>query len=465
MDNETSARPPVHFDRNEWIANALKHHSDRDAEDNLATRPPDGEDVRMLSSTFAEVYFGAQVGVLVNHLDSVDWSDSDDNPPHGVRRATAEGSSTWGNFRLLPAELRSNHLISPAGYCLLPLAATEVYVSYVLVTPKLLLLSSTIVWDDQVSARLDDVLRNDAESRFEVMEDRIVQGSLDFAKRQAISAVREELRTAVFGWVQTSLGTGVLATRRHLKNPFCVLASMRSQPSLKQQQRFMNLLDLVPTSVAFEADADPRFYFIYPHSFNTSAAMWAFVQDSGDVENERTDQNVPYRLHNLVSPLTMVEAIRLSLVDLSIRTEAAGDLLDELSLEHGKDAEISNLRAIQLDLTISLTRFCDGVDELVSHHRLLWGEYPRMQVVDGSIMSDFVPTPVNQMEELSQLTLRIRNQERSLRELVSTTSSAIADRDMLRFTKELKTTTKWLVGLTGLSVAISITALVISAYH
>jgi hypothetical protein len=192
--------------------------------------------------------------------------------------------------------------------------------------------------------------------------------------------------------------------------------------------------------------------------------MWAFFRDreSQPAVDQLSSENLPYRFHELITPLTMVEAVRLSLVDLSIQTEVAGDSLDELSIERGQDAQIPKLRSIQLDLAVRLSRFCDGVDELATKHFLLWNEYPKMKVVDGSINPDYVPTPVNQKQALSELTEKIRSQEKSLRDLVSITSAAIVDRDMLAFTRDLKTLTKWLAVLTCLSIVISIIALVIS---
>jgi hypothetical protein len=466
MDEESSTGLPAKFNRDEWIANALKFHNDRDAADNAATRPPAGEEVRTLSATMADVFVGAQVDVLVKSLMSTDWSDPDENPAESIQRAIAERSPTWGNFRLLPIELRISPLHPTAGYCSLPNGVTEAYVSYVLVTPNLLLLTSTFVWDDYVSARLHDVLMADAESRFEVREDRIVQGSLEFVKRQAVAAVREDLRSTAFDWVENNFGAGAMATTKLLQNPFCVLVSVKSEITLRHGDNFMRILDVNLASVAFQTHLGPSVYFIYPHTYNASSAMWAFIkEDDSRLENGSKSGNIPYHFHSLVVPLTMVEAIRLYLVALSIRIEQAGDSLDELSLEHGQDAQIPKLRAIQLDLAVSLTRFCDGVDELVTRHFLLWNEYPKLKEVDGSLTPDYVPNPANQKVELSKLAEQIRNQEKSLRDLVSITSAAIVDRDMLRFTKDLRTLTKLLAGLTCLGIVISVVALVISAQH
>jgi len=465
MTNQCPDELSEPFDRTKWIEHSLKHHSDRDVIDNLATRPPEGEFVRTLSATIADVYMGAQVGVFHQHLKSVSWSDAEDNPLLTMNHAIDERITTWGNFRLLPIEAQSHFLYPPAGYCALPLGVTEIYVSYVLVTPKLVLLSSTFVWDDQISGVLQDALTTDVESRFDVLEDRIIEGSLDFAKRQAISKVRDNLRTTIFTWFKSHFGAGALATWEKLKNPFCVLASMHGEISFTREHRYMDLLDISPASIAFESEADPGLYVVYPRAFNTSSEMWAFIRDDGSrpAVDQRNGENIPYMFHELVAPLTMVEAVRLCLVDLSNRTELAGDSLDELSLERGRDAQIPKLRAIQLDLTVSLTRFCDGVDQLTTEHFLLWNEYPKMKVVKGSINSHFVPTPSNQKEALSQLTEQIRSQEKSLRDLVSITSAAIVDRDMLSFTRDLKTLTKWLAVLACLGIAISIVALVVSA--
>jgi len=120
-----------------------------------------------------------------------------------------------------------------------------------------------------MSGFLQDALMTDAKSRFEVMEDRIVQGSLDFAKRRVISNVREHLRTEIFAWVQSHYGAGSLARAKRLKNPFCVLASMHGEISFTHAPRYMRLLDINPVSIAFESDSDPGFYFVYPRTFNT----------------------------------------------------------------------------------------------------------------------------------------------------------------------------------------------------
>jgi len=464
VGNQSSDELSEPFDRDKWIAHSLKHRSDRDEIDNLATRPPEGEFVRTLSATIADVYVGAHVGAFSEHLANVGWSDPEDNPSLTINHAIEERITTWGNFRLLPIEAQSGPFYQPAGYCALPDGVSEIYVSYVLVTPKLVLLASTFVFHNLISDVLQDALRTDAESRFEVLEDRIVEGSLDFAKRQAISRVRESLRTAIFTWVQSHFGAGELATWKRLKNPFCVLASMHGEISFSHGHRYMNLLDICPVSIAFESDADPGLYVVYPRASNAPSEMWAFFRDreSQPAVGQLSSENLPYRFHELITPLTMVEAVRLSLVDLSIQTEVAGDSLDELSIERGQDAQIPKLRSIQLDLAVRLSRFCDGVDELATKHFLLWNEYPKMKVVDGSINSDYVPTPVNQKQALSELTEQIRSQEKSLRDLVSITSAAIVDRDMLAFTRDLKTLTKWLAVLTCLSIVISIIALVIS---
>lgn len=465
MENQSSDEFSAPFDRDKWIKNSLKHHSDRDVIENLATRPPEGEFVRTLSATIADVYVGAQVRAFREHLNNLEWSNPEDNPSLTINHAIDERNSTWGNFRLLPFEAQSSFYFPPAGYCALPHGVSEVYVSYVMVKPKLVLLSSTFILDSQVSSVLQDALMTDVESRFDVLENRIVEGSLDFVKRRAIRAVRESLRTAIFTWVQSHYGAGVLATRNRLKNPFCVLASMHGEISFTHGPRYMNLLDINPVSIAFESTTDPGLNVVYPRAFNTSSEMWAFFRESESLTavEQKSSERLTHEFHELVAPLTMVEAVRLSLEDLSIQTEMAGDSLDELNLERGQDAQIPKLRAIQLDLAVSLSRFCDGVDELVTNHFLLWNEYPKMKVVNDSISSDFVPTPENQKQALSQLTVQIRSQEKSLRDLVSVTSTAIVDRDMLGFTRDLKTLTKWLAVLTCLSVAISIIALVISA--
>ena len=464
MGNQSSDGFSEPFDRDKWIAHSLKHRSDRDEIDNLSTRPPEGEFVRTLSATIADVYMGAQVGAFGEHLANVGWSNPEDNPSLTINHAIDERTTTWGNFRLLPIEAQSGLFYQPAGYCALPDGVSEVYVSYVLVTPKLVLLASTFVCDNQISGVLQDALMTDAESRFEVLEDRIVQGSLDFAKRRAISSVRESLRTAIFTWVQSHYGAGALATWKRLKNPFCVLASMHGEISFAHGHRYMDLLDINPVSIAFESDADPGLFVVYPRTFNAPSEMWAFFHDRESLPavGQMSSENLPFRFHQLIAPLTMVEAVRLSLEDLSTQTEVAGDSLDEMSLERGQDAQIPTLRAIQLDLAVSLSRFCDGVDELATKHFLLWNEYPKMKVADGSINSAFAPTPVNQKQALSELTKQIRSQEKSLRDLVSITSAAIVDRDMLDLTRDLKTLTKWLAALTCLSIVVATIALVVS---
>jgi len=453
------------FDRDKWIAFSLEHHSDLDVIDNLATRPPDGEFVLTLCANVADAYVGSQVATFSEHLGNVNWSDPENNPPLAIQRAIDERNTSWGNFRLLPIGVRADPLYQPAGYCDLPQGVSEIYVSYVLVTPKLVLLSTTFVLDKLMSGFLQDALMTDAKSRFEVMEDRIVQGSLDFAKRRVISNGREHLRTEIFAWVQSHYGAGSLARAKRLKNPFCVLASMHGEISFTHAPRYMRLLDINPVSIAFESDSDPGFYFVYPRTFNTPSEMWAFTSDNEtqDVAGQKARENIPFKFHGLVAPITMVEAVRLGLDDLSIQTELAGDSLDDLSLERGQDAQIPQLRAIQLDLAVRLSRFCDGVDELATEHFLLWNEYPKLKAVGGSINSDFIPTPANQKQALSRLTEQVRSQERSLRNLVSITSAAIVDRDMVGITRNLKTLTKWLAFLTCLSVAISLVALVISA--
>jgi hypothetical protein len=173
----------------------------------------------------------------------------------------------------------------------------------------------------------------------------------------------------------------------------------------------------------------------------------------------------PNRFHGLISPLVMVEAVRLYLEDLRIQTESTGDSLDEISLQQGLDHQIPHLREIQLDLTVRLSRFCDGVDELVNNHFLLWNEYPALRPVDGTIDSGFAPTTANQKSALVDLNRRTRSQETSLRNLVSMTSAAIVDRDMLTFTRDLKNLTKWVLALTFVGILIAVIAVVVSVVH
>ena len=462
-DNSTSNA----FDRDLWIAHAYQHHKEGDANRNALTKPPLDERVTVLSAARADVYFGDNTRQFTGRLAEIDWSDSEDNPPLVIGRALHDRVPSWGTYRIFPIGCGDRLDYLTGGFADLPDGVSEVVTSYLVLPPNLILLNTTFELIEPLDSLIHEAISVDAESRFEVKAKRIVEGSLDFAKRNAVRKAREAINTSLEEWTGDHFGRGWIAGTEQLRTPYCLLTTVQCDLSLKASPPYLQLLDFVPISSIFELTNHPEHYVVFPHAVNTPSEMWGFARarETDSTAGPLSRENLPYTFHGAISPMMMTEAVRLVLFILGNRVDDANEALESVSLEGGQDSQLPQLRKLQLDLAIKLTRFCDYVDELTGRHFLLWSEYPTLSGVEGTLGLASVPSPQNQKEALVALTRQLRSQESSLRSLVEITSAAIVDRDTINLTKDVKRLTKWILGLTAATVAVSVAAVIISLWH
>ena len=223
--DETDSKPRTWSD--DFGEGMLALERRRDAEANIDTLPPVGEAVSFRSVTVAEIYAGQAIDSLTSALAAIEWTNFDEPLLDQIAEARRGFQYSRWVFWLIsdtsPSELGGY------GRTSLPSGIDRIYSDCYVLGPSIMAVVLTFVLADDEAKSLDAALRDDAESRLDLL------GPANFSvktvrdiKREQIRRIQDEVVRRCRSWLKDTMPGTLSATQEGTAlyfQDFCVRVS------------------------------------------------------------------------------------------------------------------------------------------------------------------------------------------------------------------------------------------------
>ena len=216
----------------------------RDAKANVDTRPPVGETVTFRSVTVAEIYAGQAVGSLTTALAAIEWTNFDE--PVLDRIAGARRGFQYFRWVFWLVSETSSGVLGGYGRTSLPSGIDRIYGDCYVLGPSIVAVVLTFVLADDEAKGLDAALRDNAESRLDLL------GPTNFSvktvrdiKREQVRRIQDEVVRRCRSWLKDTMPGTLSATQEGLGPPTCALISLAAGKLFDTDAEYMELLDLM----------------------------------------------------------------------------------------------------------------------------------------------------------------------------------------------------------------------------
>lgn len=472
---------------------ALELQRSKDAQENIDTRPPDGETVTFRSVTVADIYAGQAADSLVTALAAIDWNYSDESVGYKITEARKDYQDSRGFFWLL--EETSVYLLSQRGEIFdasdmshdfpgfgrtsLPSGIDYIVGEYYVVGPSTVAIVLTFVLVDDEARRLDAALREDAKptmgpySLAQVSNIRTVED----VKRERIRDIRAEVARRCLTWLKDKMPGTLSATEEGPGPPTCALVSLAAGKPFDSQAEYMALLGLTrasfrgyfagmtlrglrPTGSVEKFVSDDFLFLVRPSGRATDGGlMAAFNEADARSHSWIFDLDAaPEVFHREISSFMIADGLNAALLSFEPRLRDVRAGLDQLDFNKASGSQVIALRNRLLGISRGVSIISSDVTVLVADAVMIWRYFSplaRVEPPGGETTGD------TKRRQLLAVMESLRAQEADLRELILVTSASMSETQVLGLTSKLNRLTTWLIILSGVLVALGVAALVV----
>jgi hypothetical protein len=471
--DETESKPRTWSD--DFGEGMLALERPRDAEANIDTSPPVGEAVSFRSVTVAEIYAGQAIDSLTSALAAIEWTNFDEPLLDQIAEARRGFQYSRWVFWLIsdtsPSELGGY------GRTSLPSGIDRIYSDCYVLGPSIVAVVLTFVLADDQAKRLDAALRDDAESRLDLL------GPTNFSvktvrdiKREQIRRIQDEVVRRCRSWLKDTMPGTLSATQDGLGPPICALISLATGKPFDTDAEYMALLDLMPPYLVEKFVAHDFLFLIRPISRATDGGLVAAFNEADAVGRGWLAAlgAAPEIFHEAITSLMVADGLNAALLSFEPRLRDVRADLNQLDFEKASGPQVIALRNRLLGISRDLSIVCSDVTVLVDDGLIIWADLsPLVRVKLSSDTSAAAETTADtKRRQLREVMESLQAQEAGLRELILVTSASTSETrnlelqtQVLRLTNRLNGLTKWLIVLTVVLVILGVTALVVQVVN
>jgi hypothetical protein len=441
----------------------------RDAQDNLGTRPVAGEVVAFRSVSVAEVFVGHQIDSLTNALAAIDWFDSDEPIVDRIAEARKGGHYLSGNFSLI-SDTEKNRLLGIDGRTSVPTGIDRIYGQYYVAGPSTVALVLTFALADEDVKKIDSAIRDDAESRLDRPGDRKFRiKTVENVKKERVRTIRNDFTQRCVSWLRGKMPGSLSATTEGPGSPVYVLVTLAHGKPFETQDPYMFLLDLKLALIALKFVDHDFLFLTHPLDMSENEMVGAFNESEALSSDWLPDLGAaPEMFHEAVSSLMIADALHAVLVSFEPRLQAVRAELGKLDLDNTAGSQVVELRNRLLGISREVSIVCSDVSVLLADAVVIWRDLlPLTRLGPGG----GTPAPADATAEAKKRQLRttmesLQAQEAGLRDLILVTSQSVSETrnldlqtKVLDLTAKLRGLTTWLIVLTVVLVVLGVATL------
>ena len=471
--DETDSKPRTWSD--DFGERMLALERRRDAEANIDTRPPVGEAVSFRSVTVAEIYAGQAIDSLTSALAAIEWTNFDEPLLDQVAEARRGFRYSRWVFWLIsdtsPSELGGY------GRTSLPSGIDRIYSDCYVLGPSIVAVVLTFVLADDEAKRLDAALRDDAESRLDLL------GPTNFSvktvrdiKREQIRRIQDEVVRRCRSWLKDTMPGTLSATEEGLGPPTCALISLATGKPFDTDAENMALLDLMRPYLVEKFVAHDFLFLIRPISRATDGGLVAAFNEADAVGRGWLAAlgAAPEIFHEAITSLMVADGLNAALLSFEPQLRDVRADLNQLDFEKASGSQVIALRNRLLGISRDLSIVCSDVTVHVGDVALIWFGFSSLARVKpiGATWAAAETTADTKRRQLRAVMESLQAQEAGLRDLILVTSASMSETrnlelqtQVLGLTNRLNGLTKWLIVLTVVLVILGVAALVVQVVN
>jgi len=478
-------RPRSELTREEQIASDLEwHRREVDPKENEETTPPDEESIETCCIWVTECYPPSQAAGLVSGLRKLGWDKRQPWDPYGYsavgwleRERGNAYAGAWLNLgrvvregqkrRFLGSDIRETVLPEGIDYA-------DAYVQNLL--PSLTVLTVQFVLDDRGARYVEETARTMFETRTEKVNDSYYFATVANQKKEATRETRAELRARCNGWVREHVPGLFSVQEQAAPFPTCELLIFdKAQPFERTsggREEYLWILDVEHEMDAWKGINLPTVRLSLPSWFDEDELALVLAANREEIaSNEdlspyggKTRHGMAAWLYHSAGGLMSVWALHAVLRVYERRLASLRDSIGEIDIGNPEEAShrvqhsqswLIGLSTDLLPLTSELADLCGKKDyflrlvpEFESMIEYPWGKLNFVEI---------------RREDLSRRSLRTRELEGELREVVMTVGAVVGAVSQERSSQANLRLQGRLTFLTWVLVALTIVLVVIGA--
>ncbi|MFZ0383888.1 MAG: hypothetical protein WAL38_39105, partial [Solirubrobacteraceae bacterium] len=355
--DETDSKPRTWSD--DFGEGMLALERRRDAEANIDTRPPVGEAVSFRSVTVAEIYAGQAIDSLTSALAAIEWTNFDE--PLLDQIAEARRGFQYSRWVFWLISNTSPSELGGYGRTSLPSGIDRIYSDCYVLGPSIVAVVFTFVLADDEAKRLDAALRDDAESRLDLL------GPTNFSvktvrdiKREQIRRIQDEVVRRCRSWLKDTMPGTLSATQEGLGPPTCALISLATGKPFDTDAEYMALLNLMRPYLVEKFVAHDFLFLIRPISRATDGGLVAAFNEADAVGRGWLAAlgAAPEIFHEAITSLMVADGLNAALLSFEPQLRDVRADLNQLDFKKASGSQVIALRNRLLGISRDLSIVC-----------------------------------------------------------------------------------------------------------